>query len=200
LTLASAFTPAIVLTGLVISRLTARLREHGETYRLLSSQDPLTGVGNYRALQERLWQETARHSRREREFTLIVLDLDGFKAVNETEGHLVGDLVLAVVGSMLGLKVRAEDTVFRQGGDEFSVLAPETNRQQALKLGERLEDGLSGITAGSLSLTATVATAVFPHDGAEPGQLMASADAALLERKRRRPRFRPRAKTGSTLL
>jgi diguanylate cyclase (GGDEF)-like protein len=157
------------LTWFVTSRLTSRLRESRETHRLLSSEDPLTGVGNYRALQERLWQETARHARRNRQFTLLVLDLDGFKAVNETEGHLVGDVVLAVVGTVLGINVRADDTLFRQGGDEFSVLAPETNRAEALKLGARLEDALSEIRVGALDLTVTVATAVFPHDGEDPG-------------------------------
>jgi diguanylate cyclase (GGDEF)-like protein len=98
---------------------------------------------------------------------------------------------------VLGINVRAEDTVFRQGGDEFSVLAPETNRAEALKLGARLEDALSEIRVGALDLTVTVATAVFPHDGEDPGQLLASADAALLERKRRRPRFRSRGSWSS---
>jgi diguanylate cyclase (GGDEF)-like protein len=199
LTYASAFAPGIVITGFVISRLTSRLRQSGEAYRRLSGQDALTGVGNYRALHERLWQETARHARRDREFALLILDLDGFKAVNETQGHLVGDLVLTAVGSMLGLKVRAEDTVFRHGGDEFSVLAPETDREQARTLSARLEDALSGIRAGPVTVTATVATAVFPHEGTDPGQLMASADAALLARKQRRPRFAPRGASSPQL-
>ncbi len=132
-----------MLTALVVGRLTSGLEASREAYRRLSSEDGLTGVGNYRSLIERLRHETARHQRRNREFAVLTLDLDNFKAVNETQGHLVGDLLLAIVGSMIDLKVRTEDAVFRQGGDEFSVIAPETGRDQAEELARRIEDAVS---------------------------------------------------------
>ena len=179
----AAVAPGVFFISLVVGRLTSNLEESREAYRRLSSEDGLTGVGNYRSLVERLREETARHHRRGREFALLTLDLDDFKTVNETQGHLVGDLVLAIVGSMIDLKVRTEDQVFRQGGDEFSVLAPETSREQAEMLAQRIELALNRITSGSVRMSATVGTAVFPHDGGSPGELLDAADSALRARK-----------------
>ena len=176
--------PGIVLTAVVVGRLTAGLEQSREAYRLLSTEDGLTGVGNYRSLIERLRHETSRHHRRGREFAVLTLDLDNFKTVNETQGHLVGDLLLAIVGSMIDLKVRGEDGVFRQGGDEFSVIAPETGRVQAERLGRRIEVALERISSGEVKLSASVGCAVFPHDGYDAGELLDAADADLLGRKR----------------
>ena len=176
--------PGVVLTAVVVGRLTSGLEQSREAYRQLSTEDGLTGVGNYRSLIERLRHETARHQRRGREFAVLTLDLDNFKTVNETQGHLVGDLVLAIIGSMIGLKVRTEDAVFRQGGDEFSVIAPETDRDQAEYLAQRIEEAVMRVSSGAVQISASVGCAVFPHDGTEAGELLDSADAALLARKR----------------
>jgi diguanylate cyclase (GGDEF)-like protein len=177
--------PAVILIAVVVGRLTSGLQASREAYRRLSTEDGLTGVGNYRSLIERLRHETARHHRREREFALLTLDLDNFKTVNETQGHLVGDLLLAIVGSTIDLKVRTEDAVFRQGGDEFSVIAPETDREAAELLASRVEHALTRISSGDITLSASVGCAVYPHDGIEPGELLDAADTALLSRKRR---------------
>ena len=182
----AAVAPGVFFISLVVGRLTANLEASRDAYRRLSSEDGLTGVGNYRSLVERLREETARHQRRGREFALLTLDLDDFKTINETQGHLVGDLVLAIVGSMIDLKVRTEDQVFRQGGDEFSVIAPETSREQAELLARRIEHALNLITSGSVRMSATVGTAVFPHDGGSPGELLDASDSALRARKQRR--------------
>ena len=176
--------PGVVLTAIVVGRLTSGLEQSREAYRQLSTEDGLTGVGNYRSLIERLRHETARHQRRGREFAVLTLDLDNFKTVNETQGHLVGDLVLAIIGSMIGLKVRTEDAVFRQGGDEFSVIAPETDRTQAEFLAQRIEEAVMRVSSGDVQISASVGCAVYPHDGSEAGELLDSADAALLARKR----------------
>lgn len=181
---ALAVAPGVMFIAIVVGRLTANLEASRDAYRRLSSEDGLTGVGNYRSLVERLREETARHQRRGREFALLTLDLDDFKMVNETQGHLVGDLVLAIVGSMIDLKVRTEDQVFRQGGDEFSVIAPETGRQQAELLARRIGESLNRITSGSVRMSATVGCAVFPHDGTTPGGLLDAADSALRSGKR----------------
>jgi diguanylate cyclase (GGDEF)-like protein len=179
-----AVAPGVLFIAVIVGRLTSSLELSRAAYRQLSGEDGLTGVGNYRSLVQRLREETARHHRRGREFAVLTLDLNDFKAVNETQGHLVGDLVLAIVGSMLDLKVRTEDSVFRQGGDEFAVIAPETDRRQAELLARRVEEALARITSGPVRLSATVGCAVFPHDGMEPGELLDAADGAMLSRKR----------------
>src|SRR2546421_2182536 len=100
----------------------------------LAVRDPLTGVGNFRLLSERLDYEIARHLRSGGSLTVMLLDLDGFKGVNDTFGHLVGDKVLVDVAHALGSSVRAQDTLARQGGDEFSILAPDTENDEAKAL------------------------------------------------------------------
>lgn len=175
--------PAVIFVTVVAGRLTAGLHTDREAYRRLSVVDGLTGVGNYRALMTRLHHETGRHARRSREFALLTLDLDQFKVVNETNGHLVGDALLATVGSLLDVKVRNEDGVYRQGGDEFSVIAPETDREEAARLCRRIERALRGIRSGDVRISASIGTAVFPHDGSEPAELLDAADLDLRTHK-----------------
>jgi diguanylate cyclase (GGDEF)-like protein len=175
--------PAVIFVTVVAGRLTAGLHTSRETYRRLSVVDGLTGVGNYRALMTRLHHETGRHARRNREFALLTLDLDEFKEVNETSGHLMGDALLAIVGSLLDVKVRTEDGVYRQGGDEFSVIAPETSREEAALLCSRIERALRGIRSGDVRVSASIGTAVFPHDGSDPAALLDAADLDLRSRK-----------------
>jgi diguanylate cyclase (GGDEF)-like protein len=188
----------VIFIAVVVGRLTTNLEASRDAYRRLSTEDGLTGVGNYRSLIERLREETARHHRRGREFAVLTLDLDDFKMVNETQGHLVGDLVLAIVGSLIDLKVRTEDSVYRQGGDEFSVIAPETGRREAELLAHRIESALTRITSGEVRMSASVGTAVFPHDGAAPGELLDAADTTLRSRKRGEPASQATAPVGTT--
>ena len=175
--------PAATFVTVVAGHLTAGLHTSREAYRQLSVVDGLTGVGNYRALMTRLHHETGRHARRSREFALLTLDLDEFKEINETNGHLVGDALLAIVGSLLDVKVRTEDGVYRQGGDEFSVIAPETGREEAAMLSRRIERALRGIRSGDVRVSASIGTAVFPHDGSDPAELLDAADMDLRSRK-----------------
>ncbi len=175
--------PAVIFVAVVAGRLTAGLHTSREAYRRLSVVDGLTGVGNYRALMTRLQHETGRHARKSREFAVLTLDLDQFKEINETNGHLVGDALLAIVGSLVNVKVRTEDGVYRQGGDEFSVIAPETGREEALLLSQRIESALRGIRSGDVRVSATIGTAVFPHDGSDPAELLDAADLDLRARK-----------------
>jgi diguanylate cyclase (GGDEF)-like protein len=175
--------PAAIFVAVVAGRFTAGLHTSREAYRRLSIVDGLTGVGNYRALMTRLNHETGRHARRHREFALLTMDLDGFKTVNESSGHLVGDALLAIVGSLLDAKVRDEDGVYRQGGDEFSVIAPETSREDAELLSRRIQRALRGIRSGDARVSASIGTAVFPHDGSTPAELLDAADLDLRTRK-----------------
>jgi len=153
--------------------------------RMLAQIDPLTGVGNARLLRERLAYEVVRHQRHRRRFALFALDLDGFKAVNDRYGHPAGDEVLREVARALVKATRDQDTVVRQGGDEFTVLAPETGWQQADVVAARIEQAVRRAVGGLEGMSASVGYAVFPDEGAEPEALVVRADAAQAEAKRR---------------
>jgi diguanylate cyclase (GGDEF)-like protein len=180
--------PAAVAAGLLAHRRQARERR----LRALSREDPLTGLGNARLLRERLAYELARHARHRRPMTVLVLDLDGFKAVNDRFGHAAGDEVLRGVAGALAQTVRDQDTVVRQGGDEFCVLAPETGRAEAEALAARMQAGIHGAVVGVSGLGASFGAAVFPEDGVHGAALLAFADAEAREAKRRARRARAR--------
>jgi diguanylate cyclase (GGDEF)-like protein len=107
--------------------------------RLLSqaTSDPLTGLLNHRAFQERVESEVGRAQRYGRPLTLVLLDLDFFKSINDAYGHQAGDTALMHAGSLLERCARAGDVLGRIGGDEFALLLPETNAEQALPIAER---------------------------------------------------------------
>lgn len=184
--LAVAEAGCLAAVGIGIVLLVRRLRTSHEALWALARRDELTGVGNYRALQERLGAEIARHQRHGREFVLVLLDLDGFKQVNERYGHLEGDRLLAEIGSSLRQEVRAEDSVFRQGGDEFAVIVPEVNAEEAAEVAKRLRARVSRRGFGSdelRPLTAATGFAMFPADGRTVDELLGVADADLFSSK-----------------
>jgi diguanylate cyclase (GGDEF)-like protein len=177
----------LVAVAVGVLLLARRLRASHEALWDLARRDELTGVGNYRALQEQLSAEVARHRRHSREFALVLLDLDGFKQVNERHGHLEGDRLLAEVGAALRDDVRAEDAVFRQGGDEFAVLVPETAAEEAEEVAARLRARVRHRGYGSdeeRPITAATGLALFPADGATPEELLGCADRDLYAAKR----------------
>ena len=183
----------LCIPGAVVAA-ASRSRQQVRERRLesLTREDPLTGLGNVRVLRDRLGYEIARHQRHGRPLAVVVLDLDGFKGVNDRFGHAAGDEVLRGVGAALARTVRVQDTVVRQGGDEFCVLAPETAREEADLLMDRLRRAVSGSVAGLEGLGASFGAAIYPEDGAAAGDLLAEADAAAAEAKRRSGRRRPR--------
>jgi diguanylate cyclase (GGDEF)-like protein len=174
----------------VAAGLAARHQRRERRLVELSRRDPLTGLGNARLLADRLPYEIARHARHGRPLAVLVCDLDGFKRVNDRFGHAAGDEVLREVGAALARTARGQDTVARQGGDEFSVLMPESGREAAERLAERLRAAARGAMDG---VDASWGVAVFPTDGATAGQLLEVADAAARETKRRRSSARPRS-------
>ena len=144
--------PATIVAVLVMVAMTGAityLREMLEgsvsDMRALATSDPLTGVGNYRLLHDRLAYEIVRHQRDHGNLAVLVLDLDRFKQVNERRGHAAGDDVLRRVGLTLRQSVRDGDTVVRQGGDEFAVLAPNTDATGATMLASRIRDRLGRV-------------------------------------------------------
>jgi diguanylate cyclase (GGDEF)-like protein len=177
----------LALVGAGILLLARRLRASHEALWALARRDELTGVGNYRGLHERLAEEIARHRRHSREFALVLLDLDGFKAVNERYGHLEGDRLLAEIGVALRAEVRAEDSVFRQGGDEFAVIIPEANAEEAQEVAARLRGRVTRRGFGSdekRPVSAATGFAMFPVDGTSVDELLRFADLDLFSAKR----------------
>ena len=162
----------------------------------LAHIDPLTGLGNARQLRTRLDYELSRHRRMRRRLTVFVLDLDGFKQVNDRFGHVAGDEVLREIARQLQRTVREQDTVVRQGGDEFCVLAPETGWREAERLAERLGYAVARAVGGLQGLTASIGFAVFPDEGATAEVLIAR----LVEDVVVMPRIEKRAEPEASVL
>ena len=180
----------IALIALVVY-LRERLEGSAAEMRALAERDPLTDVGNYRVLHERLHAELDRHRRDHRTLSVLLIDLDHFKQVNERLGHAAGDDVLRRVARTLSDTVRAQDTVARQGGDEFAVLSPDTDAEGAAMLAGRLRQRLRRLQFAGEAVDATIGWAVFPADGHSPQTLLAHADSRLLGAKRSPERGAP---------
>ena len=161
-----------------------RVGRERDALRASALTDPLTGAANRRSLLSRIDYEMARHARSRRSFALLMLDLDGFKLLNDRFGHPAGDDLLREVAAALARVVRDQDTVARVGGDEFCVLAPETDETGAQRLISRVETAVARVTAGADSLGASAGAAVFPRDGETAERLIQAADQNLLASKR----------------
>jgi diguanylate cyclase (GGDEF)-like protein len=162
-----------------------RLERERDALRASAMSDPLTGAANRRALLARIDYEIARHGRTRRSFAVLMLDLDGFKLLNDRFGHPAGDDLLREVAGALARVIRDQDTVARVGGDEFCVLAPETDQAGANRLVGRVEAAVAQVVAGVDALGAGVGAALYPHDGTTPAGLLEAADQRLLGAKRR---------------
>jgi len=124
--------------------LVVRLRLALDSQRELAERDGLTGLANGRRFLAAVSAEVGRSHRYKRPLSLAYVDLDGFKSVNDTSGHAVGDDVLETVGKILAVSVRATDLPARLGGDEFAVLLPESNSEQAKEAAAKLRGFLEG--------------------------------------------------------
>ena len=165
-----------------------RLAEREEQARRLADEDPLTGLANYRLFSRALRAETARARRHGGSFTLVLLDLDGFKGVNDELGHQAGDRVLRLTARALRGALREEDVLCRQGGDEFAVIAVQAGRDEALELTERLGDAVAGAMGQDFGrlITASAGAATFGEDAETAEELIHRADEALRGAKRDR--------------
>ncbi len=164
----------------------ARLYEEA---RALADRDPLTGFFNHRYLHERFGQEAVRARRAHRPLSLLMIDLDDFKLVNDSFGHLLGDDVLRFTADLIRRTLRGSDIPARYGGDEFAILLPEADRDQATQTADRLVAAFSGSTfvSGSglaVPIGISIGGATFPTDGRTATELIAVADAGLYRMKR----------------
>ncbi|GAH05505.1 unnamed protein product, partial [marine sediment metagenome] len=135
------------------SRLYAEAEEKART-------DELTGLLNRRSLDEMIASEIGRHSRYGGVFSIIILDLDSFKAFNDNYGHLAGDKILRQVGSIMKSTIRGADQAFRYGGDEFAILLPQTTIEAASEVAGRVRQQIaSEVKTGRIPITASLGLA-----------------------------------------
>ena len=162
-----------------------RLREENERLVSLAYRDGLTGLRNRRCFDERLNEELCRLKRNPLGgLSVICIDMNGFKQLNDTLGHAAGDAALASVARLLETLVRAEDLVCRLGGDEFVVLLPDTQRDQAERVVERIKShapALVGVGLGVRGLAVGLASWV---QGEGERSLLSRADAEMYADKR----------------
>lgn len=163
-----------------IETLQAQLQEQ-------ATRDPLTGLYNRRFFSETLLRETARARREEQPYSLVILDADHFKAVNDTHGHEVGDGVLVALAGLLRAQTREGDLVCRIGGEEFVALLPGAAAGDALARAEAWRAALAGRPLlperPDLAVTISGGVASFPADGADGDEVLRAADQALYEAK-----------------
>ena len=163
--------------------------EDYEKVEQMSYTDNLTGLANQRYLFRRLDEEIARAKRYRRKLGLIMFDLDGLKATNDTYGHLAGDAGLSRLGEILRGSIRSIDIVARYGGDEFCVIMPEADKETCVRFMQRLQRDIAGekfpIDGLEKPLTCTVSLggAIFPDHAGEGKELLHTADMALLRAK-----------------
>lgn len=153
-----------------------------------ANHDDLTGLFNRRMLPERLGQALAHAEQHRQLVALVMLDLDGFKHVNDRFGHAAGDLVLRTVARRIESNVSGCDTVCRYGGDEFVLILPDMDRAAAQRTVEHIAQQIAepcGLDGYAVSLTVSAGVAMYPHDGKLAAQLLEAADAAMYRHKPR---------------
>jgi len=150
--------------------------------RTLAISDSLTGLANYRRLIDILQNELERSDRTNRSFSLLLMDLDGLKLINDRYGHLAGSRALCRVATILRLNCRSIDTAARYGGDEFALVMPESGADAAQQVADRVRNCLE-IDPEVPRLSLSVGTATFPECGRTVQQLIGCADLALYEMK-----------------
>ena len=168
----------------VFNNMVARLREGRQELERLSVTDVLTKLYNRRHLMETLASEIQRCRRHKRVLSVVMVDVDEFKAYNDALGHLAGDTVLAEVASALRAFTRDVDCVARYGGEEFLLVLPETPVEGATEVVERIRDHLATTEFGGGKITLSMGIAEFPAHGDSPEAVIASADAAMYRAKR----------------
>jgi diguanylate cyclase (GGDEF)-like protein len=167
--------------------LVSRLRESEERMRFMAQHDALTGLPNRYSLQERLSLAIEVSRRNRKRLAVMLVDLDKFKAVNDTRGHAAGDQMLVTVANRLRTSVRASDTVARLGGDEFVILAGDLDRpEDASMVADKVADMVSlpvPLEGGAWKISCSIGICLFPDHAETAAELLALADRAMYSLK-----------------
>jgi diguanylate cyclase (GGDEF)-like protein len=169
----------VMLSGALLDQ--ARLFDQ---VRSMAVSDPLTGLANYRRLISVLEAELDRSRRTLRPFSVVLLDMDGLKTINDHYGHLTGSRAIVRLSKILRSHSRAIDTAARYGGDEFALVLPEAGPDIASRVVSRIRERLSS-EAEPPALSVSAGVAAFPEDGDTPEKLLGAADRALYGMKNR---------------
>jgi len=158
-----------------------------ETKRLATT-DPLTSVLNRRALEEVFQKEVAKAQRYDRPLSIIILDLDDFKLFNDTYGHIFGDQALKEMANTLKSSCRKVDVIGRYGGDEFTIILPETNSSGCIRVAKRLLEHIQNTSlvtpdGNKISVSVSMGIASYPEDTSDPEKLLSLADTAMYRAK-----------------
>ena len=173
-----------VLGMLFTFLLTGLLYREQTEIRNLAETDALTGLTNHRGFQQELRRQLRKAEARHEPVSLVTLDLDDFKAINERHGHPFGDGVLQAVGAVLRKSVRRGDTAARTGGEEFALILPGTEERTAMEIAERFRVAIAQLAPEGSELTCSAGIAVYPLDADDASSLLQLADGAQYWAKR----------------
>ncbi len=158
----------------------------------LAVSDPLTGLANYRRLLDVLENETERTDRSGRPFSVLLLDLDGLKIINDSYGHLVGSRAICRLADILRIHCRAVDTAARYGGDEFALVLPESEEDEAHRVANRIREVMANDDEPP-RLSASIGISIYRGDGQRIEKLLSEADQNLYAEKAKREKRAPAA-------
>jgi diguanylate cyclase (GGDEF)-like protein len=176
----------MALFGVAMSVVWLRERRRVRVAQRKAEVDALTGISNRLGFEQQLSGEWKRARRYARPLGVLLLDLDGLKRVNDTDGHEAGDRLIQAAAGQIAQDIRQSDLAARLAGDEFVVLCPETDRHGLEQLGAKLSERL-----GDAGIAASVGWAELADRDVEPADLLARADAAMYQEKARRRQGRP---------
>lgn len=178
-----------LLVAYLVALLSADLQSTTRRFRQLSEVDELTGLFNLRAFQAALDREATRSIRYGHAFSIMMVDADNLKQVNDRYGHPAGDRLLQLVAGAIVGCLRVSDVLARYGGDEFIVLLPETDRERATVVAERIRAAIHGTVLstadGELAITVSIGLASYPEDAGEVAEVLERADKAMYRSKQR---------------
>jgi diguanylate cyclase (GGDEF)-like protein len=185
-------------TQILIERAySTHLEELSQRLRNMAYRDAVTGLYNHRYFREQLGNEIERSVRYAQPLSLILLDMNNFKEINDRYGHFMGDRFLGLVGEVIDKQIRSSDVGARYGGDEFVIILPSTTREEAESTGEKLMSAVANCaamtaTGENVQLRISFGVATCPFDARTASELIEHADGLLYEAKSRRKTVRGR--------